>query len=95
MDNSNVVGEERIIGVIDVTSYSDENGVYRSKVAGLYGIVVSVEFLEKIDNIEVGRIEEGCDSLRVIDRSFQIKDVGTRYTFFDLLDGLFGMVMVL
>jgi hypothetical protein len=59
-----------IIGLNTVPRHSDNQGAYRSELAGLCGIVLVVKTLCSWVDISEGAIEIGCDSLSALNKAF-------------------------
>ena len=74
--------------------YSDEHDSYRSKLAGLYGIVRMTRLLMDIGGLNKAGIEIGCDGLSALERSFDLdfRKVSSKQAHFDLISGIHGMM---
>ena len=84
---------ERTVGLVEVHGYDDEHGAYRSELAGLFGLLVAVNILQKIGDFNDGEVEIGCDELSALRRSFWNgeEDTSSGQPHFDILSGLHGI----
>ena len=89
----NTSGSERIASLVEVSWNDDEHDTYRSKLAGIFGLIVAVNILMKIEKISTGGAEIGCDGLSSSQRSFwnEIGDISSSQAHFDILSGLYGL----
>ena len=58
------------MGLVEVPGHDDEYDTYRSKLTGLFGLVVTVKMLTKIRNVKNEEAEIGCDGLIALNCSF-------------------------
>ena len=59
-------GKERIVGLVEVYGYDYEHNVYRSKFVDLFRLVVAVSIIQKIGDVNDGKVEIRCDELSAL-----------------------------
>ena len=84
---------ERIVVLTEVPGQEDEHALYRSELAGLFGLVATVKTLTALGDVRHIGIEVECDGLSALHRSFWHKEenIFSSQTHFDCLSGLHGL----
>jgi hypothetical protein len=82
-----------IIGLNIVPGHPDDQGAYRSELAGLFGIVLIVNLLCSWAGITSGAIEVGCDGLSALNKAFDTWPLEPSDPHFDLLSALRKMIL--
>jgi hypothetical protein len=77
-----------ILGLNVVPGHQDDQGAYRSELAGLFGIVVVVLHLCLWAGIESGGIEIGCDGLSALNKAFDTWPHEPAHPHFNMLSSL-------
>jgi hypothetical protein len=81
-----------IIGLNIVPGHPDDQGAYRSELAGLFGIVLVVNALCSWAKLSHGAIEIGCDGLSALDKAFDTWPLEPADPHFDMLTALRSMI---
>jgi hypothetical protein len=77
-----------ILGLNVVPGHPDDQGAYRSELAGLFGIVLVVAHLCLWAGIGSGGIEIGCDGLSALNKAFDTRPLEPADPHFDMLSSL-------
>jgi hypothetical protein len=77
-----------ILGLNVVPGHPDDQGAYRSELAGLFGIFLVVNQLCLWAGIESGGIEIGCDGLSALNKAFDTWPLEPADPHFDMLSSL-------
>jgi hypothetical protein len=82
--------EDNIIAVNVIPGNTDDQGSYRSELAGIFGQVIMVNTICKVHGITQGEIECGCDGEGAINKVFSKEDEAntTDGSQFDLLSAI-------
>jgi hypothetical protein len=81
-----------ILGLNIVPGHPDDQGAYRSELAGLFGIVLVVNLLCSWAGITSGGIEIGCDGLSALNKAFETWPLEPADPHFDMLSALRKMI---
>jgi hypothetical protein len=81
-----------ILGLNIVPGHPDDQGAYRSELAGLFGIVLLVNLLCSWAGILSGGIEVGCDGLSALNKAFDTWPLDPDDPHFDMLSALCTMI---
>jgi hypothetical protein len=84
--------ETSILGLNVVPGHPDDQSAYRSKLAGLFGIVMLDNLLSKWAGILSGTIEVGCDGLSALNKAFDMWPLNPDDPHFDMLNSLRAMI---
>jgi hypothetical protein len=75
-----------------VPGHPDDQGAYRSELAGLYGIVLVVNWLCEWAGLTTGKIEVGCDGLSALNKAFDSWPLEPQDPHFDMLSAIRHMI---
>jgi hypothetical protein len=81
-----------IIGLNVVPGHPDDQGAYRSELAGLFGIVLVFNLPCRWAGISSGAIEVGCDGLSALTKAFDTWPLEPDDPHFDMLSAVRTMI---